>query len=666
MALPVLYTEIIGLDVSMVSSTLGLGDSVAALLSTVSGVLSDGCRSPWGKRKPFILTGTLLLVAGLLGNANPPGKQVISNKHGVCHDSSTNCSLMQACADTYVLLQRNSNSKPLTVTSPLTFLCFSASLLCYQVGKSLAVAPYAAMGQEMYSGTEARVALFSLRGFCAYVGILSRISLHLYLAYIFASDYALQMTILSFTAALCILICLVFTCLTPTKDMQSSHSREQAAISMVGTVRYSIINNHTYIHYAVMRSFFILGYLLPYLQISSFVKFVLHYENGPLAVLKFQLAMLFSALLCSSTVKRMAQKFGFQKCLSLAAIWGCILYAVVLALGDSLNTGIFVVGAAIAPLKVSFFSLFDSYVAVIIDYDQLKSGCRHEGIFVAMDQACLSLMLVIIIAVSGNLLSAVGYLGNGGCKCGCGKKCVLPFMRWSCPADEGYACSGLLEADNVLFYGDPNRPAACTFQSQAVVQFIELLFAGVPMVSFICSLVLIIFFPIKPNVYKEILSQLKVLLENGSTIFDPVANKLIIKLSPEDEARMNLRLVLSQLEVSRMSAAKDFKDWLAFFNARTLGAVIFIVATVFSTFILPPSLRGMNIFIIMGAVVATMWNIAKFLFVTSHISEFESLQKALVFQQSSKNDTRCTGRTLNKKMVCKALRWHQRIVLPVS
>jgi Na+/melibiose symporter-like transporter len=288
----------------------------------------------------------------------------------------------------------------------------------------------------------------------------------------------------------------------------------------------------------------------------------------------------------------------------------------------SMGNGIFLVAIASAPIKAVLFSVFDNYLGCVIDYDQLVSGERRDGAFVAADQIVVAVVQLFVIACAGSILSLGGYRGNGGCECGCGKKCESPYMRWSCPGDIGYACSSALGDDNPPFFGDPTRDVACTYQEPLVRQLLIILFSVIPLASFVVLRIVCARFPITNAVHEDITFQ----LQNPTDDFiDPVTDRMLQKKSAEQLKREALENTLSHGEVKGLISANSFVQWWRAFVVKTIIVTTALVMVFVAVPLTPSNLR---IFAILGATMALVgiiWNALKMSKLVSAQEEFIAL-----------------------------------------
>lgn len=162
----------------------------------------------------------------------------------------------------------------------------------------------------------------------------------------------------------------------------------------------------------------------------------------------------------------------------------------------------------------------------------------------------MQLMDICAGVLPGLVLGAVGYKGNGGCTCGCGVKCPAPYLRWSCPADRGYACTSELSDDNWPIFGPPERRAPCTFQAESVDTTLQLFFFTIPAICFALSTFFAVRAPISGDVHRQIRSEIKRREQGHLELYDPVTRDVIHEdqSSDKDTAVMHAVTSFSQAE----------------------------------------------------------------------------------------------------------------------
>ena len=106
------------------------------------------------------------------------------------------------------------------------------------------------------------------------------------------------------------------------------------------------------------------------------------------------------------------------------------------------------------------FTLPDALLADIIDYDELRTGDRNEGVYTVVETNLQQFVEIGGGVVPLMALGLIGYKPLGGCSCGCGIPCSvqhgMPFARWVCPSDVGYSCTG--DVNSALLYAGTSGP----------------------------------------------------------------------------------------------------------------------------------------------------------------------------------------------------------------
>ena len=122
-----------------------------------------------------------------------------------------------------------------------------------------------------------------------------------------------------------------------------------------------------------------------------------------------------------------------------------------------------------------------AYMGDVLDYDTFRAG-RNRMMTVSMiESIVLTRVSTLVGTFNGILITLSGYRINGDCECGCGVPCQMPYLRWSCPTDVGYACTRKLERANTPFFGHPARYAGCTIQNDYVESIIRFFYFYWPM-----------------------------------------------------------------------------------------------------------------------------------------------------------------------------------------
>jgi len=156
------------------------------------------------------------------------------------------------------------------------------------------------------------------------------------------------------------------------------------------------------------------------------------------------------------------------------------------------------------------FGLPDALLADIIDYDELRTGDRNEGVYTVVETNLQQSVEIAGGVIPLMVLGAVGFQPLGGCSCGCGIPCGTqegaPYARWICPDNVGYSCTG--EVESQLLYSTNPPVAPCAVQSDGVLWTIQLFMLGLPGLLGLLAGVFASRQLITPAIHKQIHDQL--------------------------------------------------------------------------------------------------------------------------------------------------------------
>ena len=613
-----LYTETIGVALTSMSSIVALSDSVAILISLGIGYASDACNSKYGPRKPFIVVGIMLFVTAAFAQAHPPQMQSTSVEVEDVH-LSTNCSVVKSHL---IDLLRSNPVRPSTQNGDTESVraWFAVSTIVLKVGYSIFLTPYNAMGQEFTKDPTHRVFLFTIKGMASFLSILLQLSCGILLAATLTDDYRRQMHIFTVLASCMTLMTLTLT--IQTKNVIEGHA-VSSPLLFVSTFRSAILRSRVYFHYGSMRTTFVLAYIFPLMNALMFIKFVLRYENAPLAMLQYKLIMLVAAMLQLNYSKLMVARHGFRRMMMVYAIYGTVAYALLFRMVSIVKTmanaksQLLVLFAIVhSPLKTASIVLLDNYLGAVIDYDEFLHGGRRDGIFVGAESFIHSLVAVITLGVAGNVLGAFNYLGNGGCICGCGSKCEARYLRWDCPGDVGYACTNDLRMENEPFFGDPNRLAPCTHQQSTVTLIIFYMVTAIPSCCLLAACILLYTFPLSREVHREIMVQREE-RRNCRWVFDPVTMQALPPLLDKHSQSTVLEDTLGSSDMWSLRRSKTVYSWWITFQLKSMFFSLLLAVCLSIPLIVPNSFLSIGILMATLSAGGILWNLLKYQYLRS-------------------------------------------------
>ena len=348
---------------------------------------------------------------------------------------------------------------------------------------------------------------------------------------------------------------------------------------------YALGKNRPYLIYLALRLWVTFAFHLPFFNRLNYLKYVMGFENAALANTVSALAAQLASFISLPLSLRAIQRFGKVR----ALVGLCVLATVVSTAFALIPPDEFKRRRlyALAPLvegvtQVALYTIPESMLADVIDYDELVHGQRREGIFVVFDVNIMQLMDIFAATLPALVLSFLGYVGNAGCSCGCGSHCPAPYLRWDCPGDIGYACSSELGGGNPPFYAtDPASignatggalgwweawssgrwQAPCTQTRPEVEAALQAYMYAIPAVCFVLATIFAARTPITAERHANIRVELERRARYGGDLaYDPVYERVITLSSAPDTAGGDLPTPLRDRRRSIVNALDSFSE----------------------------------------------------------------------------------------------------------
>ena len=166
------------------------------------------------------------------------------------------------------------------------------------------------------------------------------------------------------------------------------------------------------------------------------------------------------------------------------------------------------------------------------------------------------------------ILSATGFENNGGCSCGCGVACDADYLRWSCPGDVGYSCTGAFDAPPL--FGDAERLAPCLLQkSDGVVWTLRVLLFAFTAFLLGLSTFAAKLYPLSNAKHRAILEATEAMGSAGAAT-DPLTDRPIVRRADDEQSLIREHFSPSELRRPtqlRLRVAVRLGVWLAFIVA---------------------------------------------------------------------------------------------------
>ena len=365
--LPKFYTDVVGIPIAAAGIILLVARLFDAFTDPAMGWLTDRLRTPWGRRRPFILAGALLTALAITLLFNPPHLD--------------------------------------TVAATAWFGGMMAALFLFW---TVIIVPYESLGPELTFDYNERTALFSLRDGALIAGTLAAAAspaLVKALWQIGETDQGSRQVfcILALIYGPLILASAAWCVLT---FRERPSARPETAPFFAGLTES--LKNRPFRILLIAYTIGAIGSNLPATLILYYVEYVLH---SPRADLFLLLYFVTGIVLLPAWVAG-ARRFD-KKSMWLAAMTvntGAFFGVFFLGPGDELLYGILVVLSGVG--FGATLAIPSAIQADVIDYDQLLSGFRREGLYIGLWAVAKKLAAAVGVGAGLVLLGVSGYDPN--------------------------------------------------------------------------------------------------------------------------------------------------------------------------------------------------------------------------------------------------------------
>jgi len=366
--MPKFYTDTVGLNISYVGGILLAARIFDAVTDPAIGIISDRTMSRFGRRRPWIFTGSIFTALSVIFLFNPPAGDIF-----------------------------NLN------------IWFAAGIFSLFLFWTTVVVPYESLGPELTFNYADRNSLFSFRDGALIAGtltaaaspaiikeILNSISTRADERYIFFILSVIYAPLIVLTSLWCIAI-LKEKIIVPGKT----------DISIITGLRYTF-KNRPFLILLAAYTISALGSNLPATLILYYVQYVLHSPSADLfLLLYFVTGIAFLPLWII-----IAGKFGKKNAwlTAMAINTGAFTGVFFLGAGDTLLYGflVFLSGTGFG----ATLALPSSMQADVIDYDELMTGERREGQYVGIWSFAKKGAAAIGVGLGLTILGISGYKPN--------------------------------------------------------------------------------------------------------------------------------------------------------------------------------------------------------------------------------------------------------------
>lgn len=369
---PKFYSDTVGVDIAVMGYLLLSVRIFDAVIDPLIGYISDNTRTRYGRRRPYIATGSLFLAASLLLLFNPP------------------------------------YTSPYYETVWLGITIFSLFLFW-----TFVTVPYEALGPELTFDYHERTKLFSLRDGLLIAGTLAAAASPAVLTALLgltddASDERLKFFWISALYAP-LLIALCWICVLGLTEMKTVAPRDTSPVSTSGIKGFrGIGRNKAFLVLIVSYSIAAFGSNLPATLILYYVEYVLHSTRADLfLVIYFVVGVGFLPAWVAIS-KKIGKKAAWLAAMVLNTV--AFVFVFFLGPGDEL-----LYGTLVALSGIGFgatIAIPSAMQADVIDYDELISGQRREGQYVGLWSVTRKLAAAMGVGASLLILGHAGYTPN--------------------------------------------------------------------------------------------------------------------------------------------------------------------------------------------------------------------------------------------------------------
>lgn len=371
---PKFYTDVVGVPVTTVGVVVLLARVFDAVTDPLVGGLSDRTRTRWGRRRPWLLVGGVGVALCFLALMSPPAAGPLSAGWGAT-------------------------------------AWFTAALLGVFAAWTMVVVPYEALGNELSEDFDERTTVLGLRDGLLLIGTLVAAALPEVLDLVLSPPSgsapqrdvmrAMGLVYAPFMAGLC--------ALAAWRVPERAAARPPTAPLRFRDGLDALRQNPAFASLLVGYTVNALGSNLPGTLILFYVSYVLHSARANL----FLALYLAVGILVTPLWIPISRALGKARAylLAMALNVGSFVWVFFLGPGDEAVYGLLVVLSALG--MGGTLVVPSSMQADVIDYDELITGTRREGLYVGLWSVSRKLSAALGVGLALPILDWAGYVPNG-------------------------------------------------------------------------------------------------------------------------------------------------------------------------------------------------------------------------------------------------------------
>jgi GPH family glycoside/pentoside/hexuronide:cation symporter len=362
----IFLTDVAGIRPSMAAAAIFVGRTWDYVNDPLIGHLSDRARTRWGRRRPFLLFGSLpFALAFAMLWWRPPLESQIA----------------------------------LTVYYALAYIV-------YEMAATIVYMPYFALTPELTLDYDERTSLTSYRMFFSIAGSLVAFTIPLAMVGRFTRDNSSRILLMGLVFGLVSAVSMLIT-FFGTRERLEYQEKDQPRLRE--SLRAALRNRPFVFSMAV--------YLLTWMAVKVvestllfFVKYVIEREShSDLIMAVIFVVAIFALPLWEWASRNMNKRLAY---VSGIAFWA-VVQLVLVTLGASTPLVVILFLAGLAGIGVSAAHVIPwAIIPDAVEWDELQTGERHEGIFYSLVILIQKIAISVALPLTLLLLDATGYVAN--------------------------------------------------------------------------------------------------------------------------------------------------------------------------------------------------------------------------------------------------------------
>lgn len=366
--IPKFYTDVVGVDIALAGALLFGVRIFDAITDPIVGTLSDRSKSRFGRRRPFILIGSVLLAAALVFLFNPPAASV-----------------------------------------PMATVWFGVWIYLLFLFWTIVTVPYEALGPEITFDYDQRTTLFAWRDGFLIAGTLVAAASPALVEAVFqtGSDSQGQRSQFFWISAIYapLVVVMGFICIKAIGEQQPG----KAVSADTAWQGYrTVFSNRPFMILLAAYTIGAIGSNLPATLILYYVQYVIGSTRADLFLLLYFVTGILFLPFWVRLSGRMGKKAAWITAMLVNT--GTFLGVFFLGPGDEVAYGVLVVASGIG--FGATLALPSAIQADVIDYDEWQSGQRREGQYIGLWSIAKKLAAAVGVGIGLAVLGAAGYTPN--------------------------------------------------------------------------------------------------------------------------------------------------------------------------------------------------------------------------------------------------------------